>query len=145
VGKTRAELNAYHRTWRANNPASVKKTRAAYIAKYPDRTNAQQRRVRLQNPERTKQNENRSAFLQRLRNVGWTEAIYNRVWLAQGRRCGICMTLETGTKKNWHLDHDHATGKGRGILCHHCNLMLGNAKDDISRLRAGIFYLERHR
>lgn len=54
--------------------------------------------------------------------------------------CAICddpLTPETRM-----FDHDHATGRLRGILCRHCNLMLGHARDDWSRLAAAIVYLK---
>jgi hypothetical protein len=40
------------------------------------------------------------------------------------------------------IDHDHKTGKIRGLLCYNCNLAIGNAFDDIARLMAMIRYLE---
>jgi hypothetical protein len=51
--------------------------------------------------------------------------------------CGIPFT------KTPHIDHDHATGKFRGWLCHHCNHALGNAKDSRDRLQLLINYLAR--
>lgn len=43
--------------------------------------------------------------------------------------CGICGgTFELGAKP--HVDHDHATGKTRGILCQSCNLAIGHMRDD---------------
>jgi len=57
----------------------------------------------------------------------------------QGGICAIC--LQTSGK--WHLDHNHKTGKIRGILCHHCNTGLGNLKDDVAVLKRAIAYLEK--
>lgn len=40
------------------------------------------------------------------------------------------------------IDHNHATGKVRGVLCHSCNVALGHFKDDISLLEKAIVYLK---
>ena len=39
------------------------------------------------------------------------------------------------------IDHDHATGKVRGMICQNCNVLLGHAKDDIDILQKCIKYL----
>ena len=39
------------------------------------------------------------------------------------------------------IEHDHKTGKLRGLLCHQCNVGLGNFKDDVSRLVNAMLYL----
>lgn len=57
----------------------------------------------------------------------------------------MCGNNDPGNKyQGWHTDHIHGTKIVRGILCHHCNLMLGNAKDDPQRLLAGVAYLAKH-
>lgn len=60
----------------------------------------------------------------------------------QGHRCAICGTDTPGGKGSWHIDHNHETGKVRGLLCAMCNVGLGNFYDNIERLRAAIRYLE---
>jgi len=56
--------------------------------------------------------------------------------------CDICGTREwNGRHKNPHIDHDHATGEVRGLLCHNCNLLVGRAKDDPAILKAALKYL----
>jgi hypothetical protein len=62
----------------------------------------------------------------------------------QGNKCAICPATSPGTKRDWHTDHCHDTGKVRGILCHACNVSLGHAKDNIATLTAMIKYLKRH-
>ena len=58
----------------------------------------------------------------------------------QGNKCKICESdLKPG--RGTHIDHDHATGNVRGVLCNYCNLALGHAKDDPKILQAMIDYL----
>lgn len=64
--------------------------------------------------------------------------------VAQGGGCAVCTSKEPGAT-DWHTDHCHTTGITRGILCRACNLMLGFAQDDETRLVAAIGYLERYK
>ncbi len=41
------------------------------------------------------------------------------------------------------IDHDHATGQIRGLLCYNCNVMLGHARDSVDVLQSAIAYLEK--
>ena len=58
----------------------------------------------------------------------------------QQNKCAIC-NQEPSTKRGLHVDHCHKTGKVRGLLCHGCNVSLGNFKDDVSLLNNAIEYL----
>lgn len=60
----------------------------------------------------------------------------------QGGRCAICRN-PFASSKDTHVDHCHATGTVRAILCYNCNSGLGNFKDDPIRLKAAIEYLLR--
>lgn len=84
----------------------------------------------------------------RLTEHGLTLAQYRRMLEAQGNRCAICRVDESGLwharevkRDGWHIDHDHATGVVRGILCPPCNLMIGYAQDDPNRLVSAATYL----
>ena len=58
----------------------------------------------------------------------------------QRSKCAICGKFLTDLT-NAYVDHDHKTGKVRGILCHHCNTMLGYAKDNPKTLIRAAIYL----
>lgn len=74
----------------------------------------------------------------RYRNYGITEPEYAALLEKQDHRCGVCcQPSETALC----VDHDHGTGRVRGLLCHKCNTMIGLAGDDTARLRAAIAYL----
>jgi hypothetical protein len=44
-----------------------------------------------------------------------------------------------------HLDHDHATGVVRGMLCFPCNAAIGHLRDDPQVVRRAAAYLEKVR
>lgn len=67
------------------------------------------------------------------------------LWEQQGRRCAICTAAlsEPGNGgRHTHVDHCHLTGRVRGVLCNHCNLMLGHAKDNPDTLARAAVYLQ---
>ena len=76
---------------------------------------------------------------------GITLADYDRMFQEQHGRCAICGSEDPGKHKSEHLcvDHDHETGKVRGLLCHPCNRGLGLFKDNTNSLAAAIQYLSR--
>jgi len=64
---------------------------------------------------------------------------YRAIVVEAGNHCQICKQETT-----LHLDHCHATGKLRGMLCVRCNTGLGTLQDDPDILRAAITYVERY-
>lgn len=61
---------------------------------------------------------------------------YNNLLNTFDHRCYIC-----GSKKKLCVDHDHKTGKIRGILCNDCNLALGYLRDNKRLMLRAIDYL----
>ena len=79
---------------------------------------------------------------QLLKKYGITVEQYDALLAAQGGHCALCPATEPGAgRKRWNIDHDHVTGKVRGLLCHFCNLLLGHAHDDPELLERAAVYL----
>ncbi len=70
---------------------------------------------------------------------GITRAEYNVMLDFQGGGCAIC-GCDNG-KHRMAVDHDHRSGKIRGLLCHSCNLGIGQFGEDTERLRKAANYL----
>lgn len=77
---------------------------------------------------------------QREYKYGLDHAAYEQLLAEHNSACAICRDTEDLV-----IDHCHATGAVRGILCRNCNLTLGHANDDISRLLEAALYLEKSR
>ena len=68
---------------------------------------------------------------------------YIRMYNEQNGCCYICgAAKQMFTKKGLLIDHDHKTMAVRKLLCHKCNVALGQAGDSISRLKDMVSYLE---
>lgn len=72
------------------------------------------------------------------RRHGITPEEYEMMFEGQEGRCAICGKPQA---RRLNIDHDHATGKIRGLLCSRCNLGLGYFKDNIDNLNAAVAYL----
>lgn len=60
----------------------------------------------------------------------------------QDNKCKICLTSEASSKRGvLCVDHCHATGEVRGLLCDLCNKALGHFRDNPTLLKVGIAYL----
>ena len=68
---------------------------------------------------------------------------FEAILKSQGYACGVCWSQIPQGKGLWHVDHDHRTGKIRGLLCHYCNLALGHFKDDERVMEEAIRYLSK--
>jgi len=79
---------------------------------------------------------------------GLSKRDYEMLLDKQESVCAICGKPETSIDgkskitKSLAIDHDHKTGKVRGLLCWKCNAMIGYAKDDINILKSAIKYLK---
>ena len=82
------------------------------------------------------------------RDFGITSEQYDEMLQTQNGLCAICLKPETAihnfTKqiKNLAVDHDHVTGKVRGLLCQRCNHAIGLVDENPQTLRNATKYLE---
>ena len=67
---------------------------------------------------------------------------YNKMFDSQQGCCAICGTHQSSLSKSLAVDHDHITGKVRGLLCNKCNAALGLLKDDPEVVKKAAGYLE---
>lgn len=80
---------------------------------------------------------------QRLRQYNITVDEYEDLLDAHGHKCAICGYSDKSKPKFFPLvDHDHESGKVRGILCSNCNMAIGKMKDNPELLRKAAKYLE---
>lgn len=131
----KAKRREIMRNWREANPEKV---RVGW-----ERGNAK----RLADPEFRRKK--REAAI--LRTYGITATEWAARVEAQGGVCAICGKLPRGRANGgaredlpvaaFHVDHDHATGRVRGLLCGNCNTALGLFGDDVDTLLAAVEYL----
>ncbi len=83
-----------------------------------------------------------------LKRYGLSLEDYNRMLDSQKGLCSICNQPET--TKRWgkldklSVDHEHNSGKVRGLLCNHCNRGIGCFRDSKILLKKAIIYLKKH-
>lgn len=116
--------------WKAKNIEKLKAQGAEYRKANSALCAARSLDWQKKNPEKV-----RAAYFRR--TYGITLAAYAEMEFSQGSACAICR--QTGSLV---IDHCHASGAVRGLLCDRCNVGLGCMQDDIERLKAAVQYLE---
>ncbi len=76
------------------------------------------------------------------KKYGVTPEDYAALMVAQDGRCAICLTSDPSPWDQLSVDHDHKTGRVRGLLCMKCNSCLGYVQDSPDLLRKAVRYLE---
>lgn len=130
--------------WKVICKARYAKNRDEHIAKVqewrrrnPKKFEEWKRRNREENKERIAAS-NRRGHLRR--KYGLTLEEYDFLRASQGDRCLICGVGEEG---GLHVDHDHRTGRVRGLLCGKCNKAIGLLREDPALFDAASSYLQR--
>ena len=124
----------YGKKWRTNN--------SEYIKNYRE-VNSESIREWASTYNKARYPLEREKHLNRhfMKKYGITLEERDKMLEAQGGCCKLCNKTSSVKNRKWHVDHCHVTGRIRGILCHNCNVMLANAKDNPDTLLAAIAYL----
>jgi hypothetical protein len=167
--ESRAKHTAWMRGWRAANPERRKENDRRRNAAHPERRratnaksyaahreerlarrreqyaiNAEMRRSeararRAANPEKTRA----ATRATHLTKYGITVAEYETMLAEQCGVCWICGGMPRARRLA--VDHEHESQAVRGLLCHECNIGLGNFSDSEELLTRAIEYLRRSR
>jgi len=153
----------------------IKEAKKRYIENHPERRkksfNDYWKKKREANPEKWKEEMRKKAKLHRLNHLKeyrrkekeksrqqrekdqnllptqWLSVEqYNQIFLKQSGKCAICSILFEETHLKPVEDHNHKTGKVRGILCQTCNMHLGFVENGSKRkfkyMKESIEYLK---
>ena len=78
---------------------------------------------------------------------------YNNLLEKQEHKCAVCGSTDPKGRKSgrggavdvFYVDHNHKTGKVRGLLCNVCNRTIGYVNEDVDLIRNMIEYVKMHR
>jgi hypothetical protein len=130
---------AYRQTEKGKENASIRSIRWRKIN--PEKAKARDKKERLRTPKERRN-------LQLIYRFGITLDEYNFLLNSQKGVCAICIGPETifdkraNKTRDLAVDHDHKTGKVRGLLCGACNKALGLFRDKVSIIENASQYLK---
>lgn len=132
------------------NVAERKEYQHKHYLANKEKYNAQARSWRLANLDRSRKykkeweklNRHKSGHVHEIRkNYGITIEQYNSLFENQKGACAICGKHQTQEFRRLTVDHCHATGVIRGLLCSVCNRALGLFRDNPELLNKAVEYL----
>ena len=122
--KTKEEIKEYQASYRAAHRDKARKYAKEYYRGNPEKFNGI------------------GGWGRHLRHwYGITLEQWNNKLVQQAGECAIC----GDQMYKPHVDHDHETGRARGLLCNECNHLVGDAKERPEVLLSAIQYLAKHK
>lgn len=122
-GQCRVCRNVYEAEWRDKNREACRAAGRKYVA----------------NNREKQKNYNREF------RTFFTPEVFAQRLAEQDNACAIChVDFETTDSMHIHADHEHRTGKSRGVLCRSCNLGLGYFNDSTILFERAIEYLKKY-
>lgn len=123
----------YYRAYYHNNKDKIAKRRKGYYELDPEKFKRQRMESMARHPLTLRK--------RTLKKYDLTLEGYDELFRDQKSKCAICKTSKRNRHGTFNVDHNHVTGKVRGLLCDLCNRGLGSFKDNIQALEEAIIYL----
>jgi hypothetical protein len=125
-----------------DNTHTICRSCHARYNKTPDQARKNRERAKKRRAELNKIDP-RIIKAQKIKTVyGLSRDQYEMMFEDQEFKCAVCITESVQPYTTYsHIDHHHASGKVRGILCRECNIGLGRFKENIESLERAIVYL----
>jgi transcription elongation factor Elf1 len=121
------------RAWQLANPDRVRAQNKAWKDAHREQVREAERNRRRERPYDPAAARARA----QRRSYGITPDVYEEMYADQMGECLICGRYHDVLC----IDHCHATGKIRGLLCRSCNSGIGQLGDDPDRIRKALDYL----
>ena len=131
--KNPADRVAAGKRWRALNRNRKNVLNQAYRDANREQINARARSARQSQPRKNRE-------YQRYSRYGITAQQYATMLIEQRGKCAICSEIMDKVTEP-HIDHNHATGQVRALLCRLCNVGLGKFRENLGFLNEAIAYL----
>jgi hypothetical protein len=144
---TKEERSRINKEYYLKNKEERRKIAKEYYHSHKEQRHAYNKEWRKRNPSYKQRNPEKDVMVKRwrksnLKKFGLDIEKYNAILEQQDYKCAICGIEINKLKRNLAIDHDHKTGKVRGLLCFRCNVTLGRFDDDIELFNKIINYLK---
>ena len=141
------------RNWYLKNKEKAKALALENYHKNKDKINIRRKLDRELNPEKYKPKNKIKYDPIKGKEYSWKNAgildmnveKYNELLVIQDYKCSICLTHASNFKKALGVDHNHSTGKVRGLLCTNCNRALGYLKESEESVINLLNYIKCHK
>lgn len=135
-GQCKPCTNTRKSEWKRANPERVEALRR-YEKEWRARNEVRTRRNHQEGERRARLHPEVKRARARRYRYGIDGKAFDTLLAAQGAACAICR----GTGGPWHVDHEHVSGRVRGVLCRTCNIGIGHLRENPDILRSAILYL----
>jgi len=133
--KRKEQSRLANERFRKNNSEKAKQHRDKYL-----QANREKLAAKSLEWWKTNKDKSKNSYLKRTYNI--TLADYQALELLQENKCACCGIHKKELSKPLVVDHDHLTGKIRGLLCDACNVAIGGLGDNINSVYKAIEYLQ---